>query len=143
METKPTEIASSKMFGGYNKRYKHFSPTLGCSMTFHIYFPPSPSTSHKFPVCALPFSTLFSICFGFSVKVSIVSVNDQVRFLYVILRWWVKWISGGKIWVLFCWSDFLFILLRAAFIFLALSLCFVCRLCSLLFRVKNIKTLKK
>uniref|UniRef100_A0A2N9HD94 S-formylglutathione hydrolase n=1 Tax=Fagus sylvatica TaxID=28930 RepID=A0A2N9HD94_FAGSY len=39
METKPTEISSSKMFGGYNKRYKHFSPTLGCSMTFHIYFP--------------------------------------------------------------------------------------------------------
>jgi S-formylglutathione hydrolase FrmB len=50
METKPTEISSSKMFGGYNKRYKHFSPTLGCSMTFHIYFPPSPSSSHKFPV---------------------------------------------------------------------------------------------
>ncbi|KAE8711009.1 S-formylglutathione hydrolase [Hibiscus syriacus] len=48
METKPTEISSSKMFEGYNKRYKHFSPTLGCSMTFHIYFPPSPS--HKFPV---------------------------------------------------------------------------------------------
>lgn len=36
------------MFGGYNKRFKHFSPTLGCSMNFHIYFPPSPS--HKFPV---------------------------------------------------------------------------------------------
>ncbi|CAH9079332.1 unnamed protein product [Cuscuta epithymum] len=50
METKPTEISSSKMFGGYNKRYKHYSPTLGCSMTFHIYFPPSPSSSHKFPV---------------------------------------------------------------------------------------------
>ncbi|XWS59080.1 hypothetical protein CRYUN_Cryun08bG0091400 [Craigia yunnanensis] len=49
METKPTEIASSKMFEGYNKRYKHFSPSLGCSMTFHIYFPPS-SPSHKFPV---------------------------------------------------------------------------------------------
>ncbi|XP_068341314.1 S-formylglutathione hydrolase-like [Pyrus communis] len=50
METKPNEISSSKMFGGYNKRYKHFSPTLGCSMTFHIYFPPSPSPSHRFPV---------------------------------------------------------------------------------------------
>jgi len=55
METKPGEISSSKMFGGYNKRYKHFSPTLGCSMTFYIYFPPSPSPSHKFPVCHLPF----------------------------------------------------------------------------------------
>ncbi|KAK8713391.1 hypothetical protein V6N13_148609 [Hibiscus sabdariffa] len=50
METKPTEISSSKMFDGFNKRYKHFSPILGCSMTFHIYFPPSPSPSHKFPV---------------------------------------------------------------------------------------------
>ncbi|KAL6272829.1 hypothetical protein ACE6H2_023521 [Prunus campanulata] len=50
METKPSEISSSKMFGGYNKRYKHFSPTLGCSMTFHIYFPPSTSPSHRFPV---------------------------------------------------------------------------------------------
>ncbi|ESW17573.1 hypothetical protein PHAVU_007G250500 [Phaseolus vulgaris] len=50
METKPTEISSGKMFGGYNKRFKHFSPTLGCSMNFHIYFPPSPSPSHKFPV---------------------------------------------------------------------------------------------
>ncbi|XP_019247126.1 PREDICTED: S-formylglutathione hydrolase-like isoform X2 [Nicotiana attenuata] len=50
METKPTEISSSKMFGGYNKRYKHLSPTLGCSMNFHIFFPPSTSPSHKFPV---------------------------------------------------------------------------------------------
>ncbi|GMP97548.1 hypothetical protein CsSME_00045764 [Camellia sinensis var. sinensis] len=49
METKPTEISSSKMYGGYNKRYKHYSPTLGCSMNFHIYFPP-PSNSPKFPV---------------------------------------------------------------------------------------------
>ncbi|PIN06527.1 Esterase D [Handroanthus impetiginosus] len=47
---KPTEISSTKMFGGYNKRYKHSSPTLGCSMTFHIYFPPSSSPSRKFPV---------------------------------------------------------------------------------------------
>lgn len=50
METKPVEISCSKMFGGYNKRYKHFSPTLGCSMTFHVYFPPSSSPSRKFPV---------------------------------------------------------------------------------------------
>ncbi|KAL3339164.1 hypothetical protein AABB24_028012 [Solanum stoloniferum] len=50
MEIKPTEISISKMFGGYNKRYKHYSPTLGCSMNFHIFFPPSSSPSHKFPV---------------------------------------------------------------------------------------------
>ncbi|KAI4319614.1 hypothetical protein MLD38_033194 [Melastoma candidum] len=49
--TRPVEIGSNKMFGGYNKRYKHFSPTLGCSMNFTVYFPPSPaSPSHKFPV---------------------------------------------------------------------------------------------
>ena len=60
METKPSEISSSKMFGGYNKRYKHFSPTLGCSMTFYIYFPPSPSPSYKFPVCHLPFRFLLN-----------------------------------------------------------------------------------
>uniref|UniRef100_A0A7N1A008 S-formylglutathione hydrolase n=1 Tax=Kalanchoe fedtschenkoi TaxID=63787 RepID=A0A7N1A008_KALFE len=45
-----SEIASGKMFGGYNRRYKHFSPTLGCNMTFHIYYPPAPQPSHKFPV---------------------------------------------------------------------------------------------
>lgn len=50
METKPSEIFSSKMFEGYNKRYKHYSPSLGCEMNFYIYFPPSPSPSHKFPV---------------------------------------------------------------------------------------------
>ncbi|KAF5747968.1 S-formylglutathione hydrolase -like protein [Tripterygium wilfordii] len=50
MEKQPVEITSAKMYGGYNKRYKHYSPTLGCSMNFHIYFPPSPSPSHKFPI---------------------------------------------------------------------------------------------
>ncbi|GAB2227948.1 hypothetical protein Droror1_Dr00009777 [Drosera rotundifolia] len=50
MESKPVEISSSKLFEGYNKRYKHFSPTLGCSTTFSIYFPPSQSSSHKSPV---------------------------------------------------------------------------------------------
>ncbi|KAI3694492.1 hypothetical protein L1987_77457 [Smallanthus sonchifolius] len=48
--SKPTEISSSKMFEGFNRRYKHYSPTLGCSINFHIYFPPSTSPSQKFPV---------------------------------------------------------------------------------------------
>ncbi|RWW88818.1 hypothetical protein BHE74_00002293 [Ensete ventricosum] len=52
MEEKPTEISSSKMFGGYNRQYRHFSPTLGCSMTFTVYFPPPSSPSQKFPVRA-------------------------------------------------------------------------------------------
>ncbi|XP_020086041.1 S-formylglutathione hydrolase [Ananas comosus] len=49
---KPTEVSRWKMFEGYNRRYNHFSPTLGCSMTFSIFFPPSssPSPTHKFPV---------------------------------------------------------------------------------------------
>ncbi|XP_043725250.1 S-formylglutathione hydrolase [Telopea speciosissima] len=46
---KPEEISSSKMYEGYNKRYKHFSPTLGCFMNFHIYFPPTAATQ-KVPV---------------------------------------------------------------------------------------------
>ncbi|KAJ8505876.1 hypothetical protein OPV22_006762 [Ensete ventricosum] len=50
MEEKPTEISSSKMFGGYNRQYRHFSPTLGCSMTFTVYFPPPSSPSQKFPI---------------------------------------------------------------------------------------------
>ncbi|VVB03024.1 unnamed protein product [Arabis nemorensis] len=50
METGLSEIGSTKMFDGFNKRYKHYSPTLGCSMTFSVYFPPSSSSSGKFPV---------------------------------------------------------------------------------------------
>ncbi|RVW16611.1 S-formylglutathione hydrolase [Vitis vinifera] len=67
MEAKPTEISGSKMFGGYNKRFKHFSPTLGCSMTFHVYFPPLPSPSHKFPgswVASSPYKVLPSMFQG-------------------------------------------------------------------------------
>lgn len=49
--TTPIEIGSNKMFGGFNKRFRHFSPTLGCSMTFSLFFPPSLSpSSHSFPV---------------------------------------------------------------------------------------------
>ncbi|CAA7405898.1 unnamed protein product [Spirodela intermedia] len=43
-------ISSAKVFGGFNRRYKHFSPTLGCSMTFTIYFPPTPQGSSTVPV---------------------------------------------------------------------------------------------
>eukprot|EP00252_Welwitschia_mirabilis_P018123 TRINITY_DN40327_c0_g1_i1.p1 TRINITY_DN40327_c0_g1~~TRINITY_DN40327_c0_g1_i1.p1 ORF type:complete len:286 (+),score=36.13 TRINITY_DN40327_c0_g1_i1:278-1135(+) len=40
MAEAPKEISCSKMFDGYNRRYKHYSPTLSCEMTFTIYFPP-------------------------------------------------------------------------------------------------------
>ncbi|KAK1278530.1 S-formylglutathione hydrolase [Acorus gramineus] len=42
------EISQSKMFGGYNRRYKHYSETLGCHMTFSIFFPPQ--SPKPFPV---------------------------------------------------------------------------------------------
>ncbi|KAL5719832.1 S-formylglutathione hydrolase [Ranunculus cassubicifolius] len=50
MAEKPIEVSSSKTFGGYTKRYKHYSPVLNCTMHFQVFFPPSPSTSHKFPI---------------------------------------------------------------------------------------------
>jgi S-formylglutathione hydrolase len=39
-ETAVTEVSSNKMFGGFNRRYKHTSSSLGCSMNFTIYYPP-------------------------------------------------------------------------------------------------------
>lgn len=87
MESRLSEIDSSKMFDGYNKRYKHYSDTLGCSMTFTIYFPPSASSSHKSPVCHnLPsfFTSLISISyFNFldSLIVSTVNKSSFVTFL--------------------------------------------------------------
>lgn len=47
---KPTEISATKMFDGFNRRYRHFSSNLSCSMTFTVYFPPPSSPSQKFPV---------------------------------------------------------------------------------------------
>lgn len=37
------------MFGGWNRRYKHTSSSLGCDMTFSIYFPPG-ADAGKVPV---------------------------------------------------------------------------------------------
>jgi hypothetical protein len=37
----PTQISANKCFGGYNRRYKHASSSLGCDMTFTVYFPPA------------------------------------------------------------------------------------------------------
>lgn len=45
----PQETSSSKMFGGWNRRYKHTSSSLGCDMTFSIYFPPG-ADAGKVPV---------------------------------------------------------------------------------------------
>lgn len=40
MSIQLTEIAANKSFGGWHKRFKHFSPTLNCEMIFAIYLPP-------------------------------------------------------------------------------------------------------
>lgn len=34
------QIGSNKQFGGVNRRYRHQSSVLGCSMTFTVFFPP-------------------------------------------------------------------------------------------------------
>ena len=44
-----TEIAANKSFGGWHKRFKHRSSTLGCEMIFGVYLPPQAETQ-KVPV---------------------------------------------------------------------------------------------
>lgn len=39
-----TEIAANKSFGGWHKRFKHQSSTLGCEMIFAVYLPPQADT---------------------------------------------------------------------------------------------------
>ena len=39
-----TEIAANKSFGGWHKRFMHFSATLNCEMVFAIYLPPQAET---------------------------------------------------------------------------------------------------
>lgn len=45
----PSQIGQNKQFGGYNRRFKHASTSLGCDMTFTVYFPPASETK-KVPV---------------------------------------------------------------------------------------------
>lgn len=44
-----TEIASNKMFGGYQKVFSHNSKVLGCVMNFGVYLPPK-ADEKKVPV---------------------------------------------------------------------------------------------
>lgn len=41
MASKPEQQSANKVFGGWNRRYKHRSQVLGCEMTFTVFFPPS------------------------------------------------------------------------------------------------------
>lgn len=43
------ELSSNKIFGGYQKVFKHNSKELGCSMNFAIYLP-SAAQNEKLPV---------------------------------------------------------------------------------------------
>ncbi len=49
MAAPPQEIKKNKMFGGFNRRYRHESSSCGCPMTFTVYFPPA-AESKKVPV---------------------------------------------------------------------------------------------
>ena len=48
------QLSSSKMFDGFNLRFRHQSATLGCAMTFSIYLPPSPASNLPVTVSAQP-----------------------------------------------------------------------------------------
>lgn len=43
-------IACNKSFGGWHKRYSHYSASLGCKMVFAIYLPPQAELGKKLPV---------------------------------------------------------------------------------------------
>ncbi|KAK9793993.1 hypothetical protein WJX73_000375 [Symbiochloris irregularis] len=48
MGGKVEKQSETKVFGGWNRRYKHDSSVLGCSMTFTVYFPSG--SNSKLPV---------------------------------------------------------------------------------------------
>lgn len=43
-------VSCNRMFGGWNKQYRHASSSLDCDMRFAIYLPPQASNGHKVPV---------------------------------------------------------------------------------------------
>ena len=43
-------LSVNKSFGGWHKRYSHYSKTLNCTMRFAIYLPPQASNVQKVPV---------------------------------------------------------------------------------------------
>ncbi|KAI8470683.1 MAG: Alpha/Beta hydrolase protein [Monoraphidium minutum] len=51
----PEQVSANRQFGGWNRRYKHASPTLGCDMHFTVYFPPAAEAPAAKPVPVLWF----------------------------------------------------------------------------------------
>ena len=43
-------LSRNRMFGGWNKQYRHASSSLNCDMRFAIYLPPQASNGQKVPV---------------------------------------------------------------------------------------------
>lgn len=43
-------VSCNRMFGGWNKQYRHASSSLNCDMRFAIYLPPQASNGQKVPV---------------------------------------------------------------------------------------------
>lgn len=43
-------IACNRSFGGWHKRYRHHSATLGCDMVFSVYLPPQAELAKPLPV---------------------------------------------------------------------------------------------
>ena len=43
-------LSCQKSFGGWHKRYKHRSSTLGCDMVFAVYLPPQAESGARLPV---------------------------------------------------------------------------------------------
>ena len=43
-------LACQKSFGGWHKRYRHYSSTLSCAMQFAVYLPPQAAQGAKLPV---------------------------------------------------------------------------------------------
>lgn len=43
-------VSANKSFGGWHKQYRHYSPTLGCTMRFAVYLPPQALVGERVPV---------------------------------------------------------------------------------------------
>lgn len=42
------EVAANRCFGGWHRRFRHYSPALRCDMVFAVYLPPQ-AADHKVP----------------------------------------------------------------------------------------------
>ncbi|MDO5059649.1 MAG: S-formylglutathione hydrolase [Neisseria sp.] len=47
--TAPELISRSKLFNGFQERYRHFSETCRCEMTFSVYLPPQCTQGYRVP----------------------------------------------------------------------------------------------